>query len=1419
MYATQNIHKLFLLLFDCRSHLVGAMFAHRLVLSQLTRFFDDQQLTCELHDSISHSTMAKIIISILAVMGDAEAAAALDMRTLTKHIKDFVHVSGNMIPMSMVRPIVNQFCDANLTLEDMEVLTLNARAHAQERQRAADERKRKHHSAAPTISKFRLGAVRASSSVGSASVACPPLPLADVVDADNASGAVVTAEAASSSITNFEERFRTWDDCSESDIKLMLVRLEDESGAKDACINALRAQARKHKEKADKLEMQLVETKEELSQLQLHTQYRSGAKFSKVTTFGGYHLAAKSTIGTAGARATAEIAGGDAEQGNLRDPHTVILYEHRMAVAIRLKAAEERDAYVSQGILFEAIEIKCDSTHQSAIDKEKVHASVIGVSSISSEDFNACTTAVDADGNAVLGYDLLATMVSTQRTTGDLQYVRSGTGAELYNLVKRELNSVEIPDWDERLERHAAAGADDVANRKHLDVFCFGTDAGGENIGLAGKLHTRLKDSMSTMFIFVFCLLHQGHLISKAHIKVLDNWNWPEGTLAPSTEYFNGVSMISNLWRSAGNPVKIRRAAETVFSLQVSEQYFTKIPGRCLRGRWLAIDAVEQLLKAAVGSIGAVFAHIWGSERMDHDGMPVPKPQPQRKLKKADPGQREDDEFKAQQKKTFTMATALTNCRIFLAMVLISCITKMQLVAFMAWVQKSIREHNACCKKARAEGKTYLGPTPLSNLVAAKGNAIRLAMIDLFKRETDQEVGFGMVWTFIDPQSDQARSARMLIVTLLLVNLASWDLRIGKKLSSFPWLLLRLLEAPPSVACPIRIAVATQLLGLSAQELNKQGLFDDVTRKLLFWFLAELQDMKNTGHCAVSLYVFLLMFRARLPYESQEVEAFNNTIQTIAKLAPRIGIRLASDRLRNKFDSKGASNNRISIEECLDLHAKVLEFQNSHANAHRFLEVGAEGTPTLSWPSFSEDDVADLAKRFERRINDKFDECDYDLEYAWSFAKFTTTSGPVDAFLICWKYGWRLMIARGTLDMSCGREAFKFRPGFGIGMLKDLLITELGKHGAPNAVKVLNLHRFRILWTNIEEPPVDVANVSSFRIIPKQQQRAKRTVGAAAAAAAEPRIEPELGQEPVIPLADEDEDWLERDLESIMEDAGLAPEDDAHVDLDPSCLDEDGMFHEPADDAAADVDIGNVSTDEGTAEDVAMPSEVELPLLPLLFLDSLACRVLEGRAAREDLEAKLEESQHWPIRDKDISLVATPSKELAYVIWTNASIRMGRYITLDERNRIKAFVPYTRPPTSYADSTLIIPRTGGQLAHMSARFRGDMPVWVVEACLFHRIKGYSGPFHSNSLPRGKNNQCVFCATAVDAFVDMDKSHVREDELLHICCSCMLPWHFECATFPPLCSAVGEATIALPTGAAGPAGADFKCALCRVNFTQ
>ena len=91
---------------------------------------------------------------------------------------------------------------------------------------------------------------------------------------------------------------------------------------------------------------------------------------------------------------------------------------------------------------------------------------------------------------------------------------------------------------------------------------------------------------------------HGLHLVVKALLKVLDNWSWGDdlGDLAPPTRYCNGVSNCSSVWRNAGNHDVIFNALAAEFCDATAMLLARRIPGQCIRGRWLAIDAVEDIL-------------------------------------------------------------------------------------------------------------------------------------------------------------------------------------------------------------------------------------------------------------------------------------------------------------------------------------------------------------------------------------------------------------------------------------------------------------------------------------------------------------------------------------------------------------------------------------------------------------------------------------------------------------------------------------------------------------------------------------------------------------------------------------------------------------------------------------------------------
>ena len=131
-----------------------------------------------------------------------------------------------------------------------------------------------------------------------------------------------------------------------------------------------------------------------------------------------------------------------------------------------------------------------------------------------------------------------------------------------------------------------------------------------------------------------------------------------------------------------------------------------------------------------MGWIGPVFASIWGhysDTPTEEDPLvairapAAPKWRPKSKAKaKCDPGRQEDEEYQKRQRLTRARASKLTQCRLFLAMVVISYYVKLPLVHFMAWLQAATQEHLAHEEAARSAGSTYLGPTPLSYLVREK---------------------------------------------------------------------------------------------------------------------------------------------------------------------------------------------------------------------------------------------------------------------------------------------------------------------------------------------------------------------------------------------------------------------------------------------------------------------------------------------------------------------------------------------------------------------------------------------------------------------------------------------------------------------------------------------------------------------------
>ena len=131
------------------------------------------------------------------------------------------------------------------------------------------------------------------------------------------------------------------------------------------------------------------------------------------------------------------------------------------------------------------------------------------------------------------------------RTLCDLREVVQGTGAELYNIVLKEFASVGCKTWDDRAREFASK------NFPGMSVFVCTLDKGPDNQGLCKLMTNSLTTCPNVMCWFIYCFLHQYHLIVKTVLQILDDFEWDEPDY--QSKYFSGIATVANTWRSPGH--------------------------------------------------------------------------------------------------------------------------------------------------------------------------------------------------------------------------------------------------------------------------------------------------------------------------------------------------------------------------------------------------------------------------------------------------------------------------------------------------------------------------------------------------------------------------------------------------------------------------------------------------------------------------------------------------------------------------------------------------------------------------------------------------------------------------------------------------------------------------------------------------
>ncbi len=234
---------------------------------------------------------------------------------------------------------------------------------------------------------------------------------------------------------------------------------------------------------------------------------------------------------------------------------------------------------------------------------------------------------------------------------------------------------------------------------------------------------------------------------------------------------------------------------------------------------------------------------------------------------------------------------------------------------------------------------------------------------------------------------------RALIVRLSLTAACSWALRFTKKFNGFPYKLLWMVEKPSGTTDPQRKIIAKTLLDTPDCCLKSNS--DDVAFKIKHFFANDLRSVAEDGTCPNNLFKALLLYRAGLPIDMQEVEGCNSIIKVMSQRAPYMKLPLASVRLSLK---KGKP---LKAEQCVNMHHRTLELMDSEDQVVRFGPLPLTNAP------------ADVPKH-EYCPHEYSEPTVFAVAYALSAARqlepdvraVYTVGGPQPvSFVLPWRYG------------------------------------------------------------------------------------------------------------------------------------------------------------------------------------------------------------------------------------------------------------------------------------------------------------------------------------------------------------------------------------------------------------------------------
>ena len=179
-------------------------------------------------------------------------------------------------------------------------------------------------------------------------------------------------------------------------------------------------------------------------------------------------------------------------------------------------------------------------------------------------------------------YDLLD-LLESHTYWADVLVVEDSTGEGCFSLVAKQLQNAGV-------QKHIMF--DEVLPDEVEDAYTYCSDGGPDQKWFRARLY-ECAVGADSYFFDSDCLKHHVHIMVKNALRRTDQ---ACKTFQLPYSYFSTVAKWMNWWRTTGNAKKIQFQWESRYGCHSALKYVSRMPGRCLDGRWQAIDECEKFV-------------------------------------------------------------------------------------------------------------------------------------------------------------------------------------------------------------------------------------------------------------------------------------------------------------------------------------------------------------------------------------------------------------------------------------------------------------------------------------------------------------------------------------------------------------------------------------------------------------------------------------------------------------------------------------------------------------------------------------------------------------------------------------------------------------------------------------------------------